>query len=1078
MQHCSDITMLAKHSFFIFILAFSQQLLSDECRYVAQLVSLQGSAEKKSVGQDVWHQAGLDDQFCAGDALRTSGDSKAAVRLANHTLLRLDADSSLTFSEIEKESRSLLDLLRGAVHFISRTPKSLEVKTPYVNASIEGTEFIVRIEDEATDVIVLEGVVIARNNEGEIELGANQAARAAANQKPVEVAIAKPFDAVAWALYYPPLPDQPGDADTLAQSAVKSIIQNRPQEAAELTRQALKMDNQSAASYMAQSYVDQAMFDIPAALANSQRAAELAPDSALTQARLAEVWLMTGDSRAAREAANRATELDPKLSLAHTVLGFASLRNVQLSSAKQAFEEAISLDSAAPLPRLGLGLLKIREGDLEQGREEIETAVLLDPNNALLRSYMGKAYYEEKRNALASQQFAMAKELDPNDPTAWFYDSILLQSDNQPVDALHAQQRAIELNNHRGVYRSRQLLDNDEAARNVALGRIYNDLSFEQQARYQATDALEIDPANHSAHRLLADSFVGLSNFDAARQSELLQSKLTQPLNLDPLQPQLSNSNLGLLDGNGPGDLSYNEYNPLFTRNGLALQLDVSVADNDTWSNDAIVAGLFDRLAFSVGQYHNETDDVREDVNYEQDIVNGFTQFSLAEGTSIQLEVSEIEEEKGDVSQRLLPDFLNNNEIRITNEVTTARIGLSQSLPADAQLLLSAIRQDQDFNSKDSNDPFVFVETDRDITRDLYEAQIIKKQTRLAWIAGISRQSEESERILDAVYSPPLSCPLPSCIFTTQTDLTQSRAYGYLYYDAGALLSITGGLTYLKEDDADNDVKRAYPKLGLKFKPTNESEFRLAAFRNRMSVIRSSRNETLEPTRIVGFNQLYDDISETDSWNYAAAYNHRLSNNLAVGISTIFRDLETEIEVLDTSSPPPVISNQDLEYDDKYASLWLNWAADSQWALGVEYSYNHYNLEQGITSANNSILAPDGILKLETHELPVTISYFHPSGITGKLTTTYYDQKGKFIDSTGFMTESGDDNGAVTDLTFSYRLAKRRGSASIGVKNIFDKDIGYEDRNSYDVIDPVSTASPTSFSKERVIFGRVSINFR
>ncbi|MES9813594.1 MAG: FecR domain-containing protein [Candidatus Thiodiazotropha sp.] len=1079
MQHCKQATMLAKFLILISILVFSQQLFSAECSRVAQLVSLEGSAEKKRVGQEAWQQAVLDDQFCAGDAIRTLHDGRAAVRLTNDTLLRLDRDSALIFTQAGKTTPSLLDLLRGAVHFISRTPKSLEVKTPYVNASIEGTEFVVRIRNQATEVTVLEGVVVAANEAGSIDLSANQAARASADQKPVRIEVVKPFEAVAWALYYPPLPETPGKADTLAREAIKAIVQNRPEEAAELAKQALQQDSQSAAAFMAQSYVNQAMFDIPAALANSKKAAELAPQNALAQARLAEVWLMTGHTRSAREAANQAITINPELSLAHTVLGFASLRDIDLDAAKTAFEKAIALDSAAPLPHLGLGLLEIRQGALESGREEIETAVLLDPNNALLRSYMGKAYYEEKRNALASQQFAMAKELDPNDPTAWFYDSILLQSVNRPVEALHAQQHAIELNDNRGVYRSRQLLDKDDAARNVALGRIYNDLSFEQQARFQATDALEQDPGNHSAHRLLADSYVGLTNLDAAKQSELLQSKLTQPLNLDPLQPQLSNSNLGLLDGNGPEDLSYNEYNPLFTRNGMALQLDVSVADNGTWSNDAIVAGLFDSLAFSVGQYHTETENIREDINYQQDIINGFAQFSLTEDTSIQLEVSESEEDKGDVSQRLLPELSNNEEIQITNKVTTSRIGLNHSLPGDAKLLLSAISRDQHFNSKDSSDPFVFVEIDRDITRDLYEAHFIKKYIRMAWIAGISRQTENSERVLNAVYSSPLSCPLPSCVFTTQTDRSQVRAYSYLYYDTGALLSLTGGITLLNEEDnIDEDVERAYPKIGLKFKSTNESELRLAAFRNRVSVIRSSQYETLEPTHVVGFNQLYDDISKTDSWNYAAAYNHRLSNNLSLGISSIYRDLETKIDILDTSTPFPTNFQQNLESDDKHATLWFNWTPDSLWALGVEYSYSLYNLEKGLKADDNSILAPDGILMLETHKLPVSISYFHPSGITGKLTTTYYDQKGKFIDTTGFMTERGEDNGLVTDLTFSYRLPKRRGSASIGVKNIFDKDIDHEDRNSYDVIDPTSTASPSSFSNERVIFGKVSINFR
>ena len=43
-------------------------------------------------------------------------------------------------------------------------------------------------------------------------------------------------------------------------------------------------------------------------------------------------------------------------------------------------------------------------------------------------------------------------------------------------------QKAIELNDNRAVYRSRQLLDSDLAARSASLARIYSDLGFQQLA--------------------------------------------------------------------------------------------------------------------------------------------------------------------------------------------------------------------------------------------------------------------------------------------------------------------------------------------------------------------------------------------------------------------------------------------------------------------------------------------------------------------------------------------------------------------------------------------------------------------
>ena len=100
-------------------------------------------------------------------------------------------------------------------------------------------------------------------------------------------------------------------------------------------------------------------------------------------------------------------------------------------------------------------MAKIRNGDLEEGRQDLETAAILDPNNSIVRSYLGKAYYEERRSTLAEDQFKLAKERDPKDPTPYFYDAINKQTTNRPVEALHDMQKAIELNDNRGVYRSK-----------------------------------------------------------------------------------------------------------------------------------------------------------------------------------------------------------------------------------------------------------------------------------------------------------------------------------------------------------------------------------------------------------------------------------------------------------------------------------------------------------------------------------------------------------------------------------------------------------------------------------------------
>jgi hypothetical protein len=81
---------------------------------------------------------------------------------------------------------------------------------------------------------------------------------------------------------------------------------------------------------------------------------------------------------------------------------------------------------------------------------------------------------------------------------------------NRPVEALRNIQRSIELNNNRAVYRSRLLLDEDLAVRQVSLARIYNNLGFERLGLNEATKSLSLDPANYSAHRFLSDTYAGI----------------------------------------------------------------------------------------------------------------------------------------------------------------------------------------------------------------------------------------------------------------------------------------------------------------------------------------------------------------------------------------------------------------------------------------------------------------------------------------------------------------------------------------------------------------------------------------
>ncbi len=153
--------------------------------------------------------------------------------------------------------------------------------------------------------------------------------------------------------------------------------------------------------------------DLPGCHRDLEAAAAAHPDNALLRARLAELWLATGEIARSEAEAKAALAADPQLGLAHSVLGFVYLTRVQLGAAIGSF-----LDRYQAGAQCSAAEARTRSGTDPRrrpaaGRAEIETAVILDPGNSLIRSYMGKAYYEEKRDELAASQLDLAKQLDP-----------------------------------------------------------------------------------------------------------------------------------------------------------------------------------------------------------------------------------------------------------------------------------------------------------------------------------------------------------------------------------------------------------------------------------------------------------------------------------------------------------------------------------------------------------------------------------------------------------------------------------------------------------------------------------------
>ena len=1060
---------------------------AEECTpAVGQLASIDGQVELLRADTQRWQSVSLDQPLCERDTIRTGPLSRAAITLINGAVLRLDQETTVQLIDIgeAEEESSLLDLVLGAFQSFSRNPRVLSVNTPYLNATVEGTEFIVRAEANQSLLTVFEGVVAAANPQGSVKVASGQSVAAEAGKPPTPYTMVHPRDAVQWGLYYPPvdtaienLPLDEGDprfhlqqarqllsvgrvdearaaidralaidpnaAGAFALRSVIAVVQNDRASALADARRAVELDPQASPPKIALSYAQQSHFDLDGARDTLLQATEEQPQDALAWARLAEVWLMLGYRDRAREAADKAASIAPDLERVHVVRGFAALTEIDTKTARAAFERAIALDPEDPLPRFGLGLAKIRDGALEQGRHDLEIAVGLDSSNSLLRSYLGKAYFEEKRGPLDAEQLAIAKELDPLDPTPWLYDAIRLQTENRPGEALQAIQKSIELNDNRAIYRSRQGLDQDQAARGTSQGRIYDDLGFQQLGVNQAAQSLTFDPANASAHRFLSDIYNGVRRRESARVSELLQAQLLQDININPVQPSISETNLSIVTRGGPAETGFNEFTPLFERNDAQLNASGLVGDDETFGGEGVVSALYDKFSISAGAFHYETDGWRPNNEINHDIYNVYAQGAVTPELNLQVEYRHRESEQGDLAFNFNPNSFNPFFDRRLNQ-DIGRVGLRYSPTPNSDLLLSFIYSDRE----EDQDIFPGFAASVDDQGYQIEAQYLYNREWLSLTAGFGNTG--IDRTLD--------------IFGVTEESEIEHVHGYVYANINLPDTVTWTLG-LSVDDYQEDpveVSKVNPKLGVQWDVTENVRLRAALFRTIKPALVANR--TIEPTQIAGFNQLFDDGNGDEAWRYGVGVDWRVTNELFVGAEATWRDLSIPIIGIGGGA---VFEDQKEQLHRAY----VYWTPLAELALSAEFVYDRFESEQGFATDGFGVPAD-----LETFSIPLAARYFHPSGFFAGMGVTYVNQNvtrsALGMANTGFS--DGSDEFVVVDAAIGYRFPDRFGAVSLEVNNLLDEEFEYQDDNFREFKDEPSTGP---YTPDLQVIGRLTLNW-
>ena len=534
----------------------------------ASLLSKENIVDAANAGGP-WATATVGQSLAVHDRLRTGEDSRAAVRMTDLSILRMD---ELTTIEIippaTASDKATLNLEGGTSYFFSREKsRETRVQTPAANGAIRGTEFVVSVANNgSTTLTMIDGQVELSNAHGSLVVNSGEQAKVDVGGVPRKTAVLDAINSVQWCLYYPGVLDlkelgYSADANPSISAYAKGDLlralaasgssnssgsnSNRVYRAGLLLavgqvdkakgllnsanvgtpgRQALltliaavtlqprpnSSTPKTASDWIAESYYLQSQANLPGALAAAEHASTIDPEFGFAWTRIAELQFSFGRIPQAKEALEKGIQLSPRNPAAHALRGFLFSAENRIESAKEAFEQAMAIDGALGDAWLGHGLCLIRQGRDEEGRRDLQVAAALEPNRSFFHSYLGKAFSNEGNEPKARLELQRAKTLDPNDPTPWLYSAIENKQDSRINEAVRDLEKSLELNDKRRVYRSQFLLDQDRAVRSANLAAIYQADGMEEVSVREATRGVDADYATASAHLFLANSYNAL----------------------------------------------------------------------------------------------------------------------------------------------------------------------------------------------------------------------------------------------------------------------------------------------------------------------------------------------------------------------------------------------------------------------------------------------------------------------------------------------------------------------------------------------------------------------------------------
>lgn len=680
-----------------------------------RIVEVEGTVEVSTDGGKAWVRTSTNQVLAAHYRMRTGPNSRATLRWSNQSCVPVKA---LTELEIlpppEPQALAGMRLIKGVLSFFHRDqPGRIRVVTRAAIAGVEGTEFVLAVDDtETTTLSLIDGVVRFGNEQATLLLTNGQQAVVEPGHAPVLTAGFVANNVLQWCFYYPgvldltELPLEAGEQTTLADS----LLAYRRGDV--LTALAKYPVGRVPGSDAERVYYAGLLLSVgQVETAQTTLAAVRAPGASDRNVRLADALRQL---IAAVKLQPASSTIEPQLA---TELLAASYYEQSRAVRGVSLEKALDLarQAAAKSPDFSFAWARVAELEFSFGRtarslEALDRSLALAPRNAQALSVKGFLVAARNQPRDAIRWFDDALAVDPSLGNAWLgrglcrirrgdlaggREDLLVAAATEPRRALlrsylgkadaelkdfpRASKELAQAENLDpqdptpwlySALLNLQYNRNNQAVRDLEKSQELND----NRSVYRSTLLLDQDRAVRSANLAAAYRDVGMDDVSLREASRAVTydyenysahlflansyNQLRDPSRITlryetPTEAEYLMANLLSPVGAGPlsRTISPQEYSPLFQRDRLGVVSTTEYLSRGAWKEDGAQYGTLGNSAYSLEGFYRSDRGQHPNNDFEERILTGRFKQQITPQDMVYLQAAWYEASGGDLLQ-------------------------------------------------------------------------------------------------------------------------------------------------------------------------------------------------------------------------------------------------------------------------------------------------------------------------------------------------------------------------------------------------------------------------------------------